>query len=330
MIKIGNLEIKNKVILAPMAGVTNEAFFFIAKKYGAGLLCSEMVSDKGLLFNNEKTLNLLKFDESLHPFSIQIFGNNKTELKDAALIVEKIAKPDIIDINMGCSVPKIFKAGSGAALLKNPDYVYEIVKELKDNLKTPISIKIRSGIDHSHLNYLEVARAAEKAGASLITIHPRTKTDLFKGKADLNIIKEIKETVNIPVIGSGDIKTPIDAKRMLDETGCDAVMVGRAAMGNPFIFKEINEYLEKGTYSKVTKEEKFDTIIEHLNYLINLKGERIAVLEMRSHASWYVKGMKGNSEFRRRINEITSKEELINLINEYKKYVIGEKDDVLE
>ena len=328
--KIKDLEIKNKVILAPMAGVTNEAFFYIAKKYGAGLLCSEMVSDKGLIFRNEKTLNLLKFDESLHPFSIQIFGNDKKELLEAAKIVEKIAKPDVIDINMGCSVPKIFKNGSGSALLKDPNKVYEIVKELTSNIKTPISIKIRSGIDHKHLNYLEIGKAAENGGASFITIHPRTKTDLFKGEVNLNIIKELKQNLNIPVVASGDIKSPEDAKRVLDETGCDAVMIGRAALGNPFIFKEINDYLEKGEYKKVSNEEKFDTLLEHYSYLINLKGEKIATLEMRSHAAWYVKGMKGNNLFKVKLNEVKTKNDLLELVNKYKKYIIEGVKNVFE
>ena len=238
--KIGNVEIKNKVILAPMAGVTNEAFFFICKKYGAGLLCSEMVSDKGILFKNEKTLSLLKFDESLHPFSIQLFGNDPKELGEAAKVAVELGHPDIIDINMGCSVPKIYKNGSGAALLKTPEKIYEIVKALVNSVDVPITIKIRSGIDHKNTNYIEVAKAAERAGASAIAFHPRTKTDLFNGKADWSQLKELKEAVKIPVIGSGDIKTPEDAKRMLDETNVDYVMIGRAAMGNPFIFKEIN------------------------------------------------------------------------------------------
>ena len=179
MNKIGNVEIKNKIILAPMAGVTNEAFFYVAKKYGAGLLCSEMVSDKGLIYHNEKTLSLLKFDDSLRPFSIQIFGSKKEELRDAAIMVEQIAHPDIIDINMGCSVPKILKSGSGAQLLKNPDYIFEIVKEVVDATNTPITVKIRSGFDHKNINYLEVGKKIEEAGASAIAIHPRTKTDLF-------------------------------------------------------------------------------------------------------------------------------------------------------
>lgn len=320
--KIGNVEIKNRIVLAPMAGITNEAFFYITKKYGAGLLCSEMVSDKGLIYRNQKTLNLLKFDESLHPFSIQIFGNNKEELLEAAKIVEEVAHPDIIDINMGCSVPKIYKAGSGVSLMKNPKYVGEIVKALVDNLSTPITIKIRSGYSHDTINYLEVAKEAEKAGCSAIAIHPRTKTDLFKGKANYEHIKILKENLSIPVIGSGDIKTPEDAKRMLDETGCDAVMIGRAAQGNPFIFKEIEEYLNTGSYSLISNTEKFDTMKEHFYHLKDLKGEKLAVLEMRSHAAWYVKGMKDSAIFKSELNKVSNETELLNLIDLFKNKII--------
>ena len=216
MYKIGNVEIKNRIILAPMAGVTNEAFFYVAKKYGAGLLCSEMVSDKGLIYDNEKTKTLLKFDECLHPFSIQLFGSKKEELARAAKIVYEMAHPDIIDINMGCSVPKILRSNSGVSLMKDPSYVYEIVKAVKDAIPCDVTIKIRSGWDHQHLNFIEVAKEAERAGCSAIAIHPRTKTDLFKGNADWSLIKKLKENISIPVIGSGDIKSAEDAKRMLD------------------------------------------------------------------------------------------------------------------
>jgi len=322
--KIGNVEIKNRIILAPMAGITNEAFFYIAKKYNAGLLCSEMVSDKGLLYHNKKTLELLKFDESLHPFSIQIFGDKKEELSEAAKIVYEVAHPDIIDINMGCSVPKVYKAGSGVSLMKDPEYVYEIIKALKEAVPIPITIKIRSGLDHKSMNFLEVAKFAEMAGCSGITLHPRTKTDLFKGSADWSLIKKLKETVKIPVIGSGDIKTPMDAKRMLDETGCDFVMIGRAAQGNPFIFKEIDDYLNTGSYTPVSNEEKFDTMIEHYCHLKDLKGEKVAILEMRSHAAWYVKGMKDASIFKVKLNDVKKEEDLLKLIDEFRRKICEE------
>ena len=331
MNKIGNVLIENKVILAPMAGVTNEAFFYVARKYGAGLLCSEMVSDKGLIYHNKKTLSLLKFDDSLRPFSIQIFGSRKEELRDAAIMVEKIAHPDIIDINMGCSVPKILKSGAGAALLKDPNHIYEIVKEVVDAVSVPVTVKIRSGFDHRNENFIEVGKAIERAGAKAVALHPRTKTDLFKGNANWNQIKELKEALSIPVIGNGDIKTPEDAKRMLDETGCDFVMIGRAAMGNPFIFKEINDYLNTGKYEKVSDDIKFDTMIEHFNHLEELKSEKVAVMEMRTHAAWYVKGMRESAIFKNKLNEITTRRELEELVNNYrnriKEYERKEEND---
>lgn len=320
--KIGNVEIKGRILLAPMAGYTNEAFFYVCKKYGASLLSSEMISDKGLIYSNDKTINLTKFDDSLHPFSIQLFGSDKDSLRDAAKILVEKAHPDIIDINMGCSVPKVYKNGSGSALLKTPDKIGEIVKELSTNIGVPITIKIRSGINHKTLNYLEVGKIAEENGASAIIFHPRTKSDLFSGKADWNQIKELKEHLSIPVIGSGDIKTPMDAKRMLDETGCDAVMIGRAALGNPFIFKEINEYLEKGFYTPVSFEEKFETLLEHYNHLVERKGERIATLEARSFASFYVKGMPNATYFKSALNKIATKEEFYKLFNDFKDEVL--------
>lgn len=322
-LKIGNVLIKNKVILAPMAGYTNEAFFYVVYKYGAGLLCSEMVSDKGLIYGSDNTFKLLRFDPNIRPFAIQIFGSNPKEMAEAAKIVEKEAHPDIIDINMGCSVPKIFKNGSGSALLKDPNKVYEICKEVVDAVSTPVTVKIRSGITHDSINCLEVAKAAELAGCSAISLHPRTKSDLFSGSADWSLIKLLKDNLKIPVIGSGDVKTPEDAKRMLDETGCDAVMIGRAALGNPFIFKQINDYLETGNYDPVSNELKFETMLDHLDYLINLKGEKIAVLEMRTQSAWYVKGMKGATFFKKRLNDCYKKEELVSLILEFRKEICG-------
>ena len=224
---------------------------------------------------------------------------------------------------MGCSVPKIFKNGSGSALLKDPNKVYEIVKAVVSAVSTPITIKIRSGITHDSINCLEVAKMAEIAGCSAISIHPRTKSDLFSGSADWSLIKLLKDNLKIPVIGSGDIKTPEDAKRMLDETGCDAVMIGRAALGNPFIFKQINDYLENSTYEPISNELKFETMLDHLDYLIDLKGEKIAVLEMRTQSAWYVKGMKGATFFKKRLNDCTTKEQLVDLILEFRKEICG-------
>ena len=321
--KIGNVLIKNQTVLAPMAGYTNEAFFYVVYKYGAGLLSSEMVSDKGLIYGSENTFKLLKFDPNIRPFSIQLFGNDPIEMAKAAKIVEEKAHPDIIDINMGCSVPKIFKNGSGSALLKDPQKVYDICRAVVDAVKVPVTAKIRAGITHDSINCLEIGKAIEKAGCSAISIHPRTKSDLFSNSADWSLIKLLKDNLSIPVIGSGDVKTPEDAKRMLDETGCDAVMIGRAALGNPFIFKQINDYLNTGHYEEISNELKFETMLDHLDYLINLKGEKIAVLEMRTQSAWYVKGMKGASFFKKRLNDCIKKEDLVSLIKEYRKEICG-------
>jgi len=315
---IGNVEIKNKVVLAPMAGYTNEAFFYLAKKFGAGLLFSEMISDKGILYHNEKTLSLLRFDKSLHPFAIQLFGNDPIELGKAAKEVYEIANPDIIDINMGCSVPKIFNNGSGAALMKNPELVFNIVQEVVRQIPIPVTIKIRSGLTHNSINCLEIAKAAERAGCSAITIHPRTKSDLFKESADWSLIKLLKDNLKIPVIGSGDVKCPNDAKKMLDETGCDAVMVGRAALGNPFIFKEINDFLKTGNCSEPSLNERFDIMSEHFSHLVELDGEKSAVLLMRSLAPYYVKGMKNASSFKVKLDLIDSSKEFLDLVAEYR------------
>ncbi len=321
--KIGDVLIENQVLLAPMAGVTNAAFFYIAKKYGAGLLSSEMISDKGIIHNNKNTLNLLKFDTSIRPFSLQLFGSKKEELSEAAFKAYEIVKPDIIDINMGCSVPKILRSSSGVSLMNDPDYVYEIVKAVKEKVPCPVTIKIRSGLTHETMNYLDVAKSAEKAGAGAIIFHPRTKSDLFKNKADWTQIKILKDNLKIPVIGSGDIKTPEDAKRMLDETGCDAVMIGRCALGNPFIFEEVNDFLKKGEYREITDQEKFDTIKEHFSYLLKLKDEKAAVLEMRSQAAWYVKGMINSANFKAKLNLVKTKKELLDLFDSYQKEILN-------
>ena len=318
--KIGNVEIKNQVVLAPMAGICNSAFRRIIKEEGAGLIYAEMVSDKALVYESKKTEDMLYMTDYERPISQQIFGSDKISFVEAAKIVYEKMKPDIIDINMGCPVPKVaVGAQAGAALLKNPEKIYEIVSEVVKNVPVPVTVKIRSGWDKDHINAVEVAKVCEKAGASAICVHGRTRSQRYEGISDWNIIKKVKENVNIPVIGNGDIKTVYDAKRMLEETGCDAIMIGRACLGNPWLIKNTVNYLGNNILPKeVTKEERIDMCIKHLNYLLEVKNEKTSVLEMRSHIAWYLKGLEGSNEIKRKIFVSTTKEEIINILNEFK------------
>ena len=319
MFKIGNVEIKNRVVLAPMAGVCNSAFRRIIKEMGAGLLYAEMVSDKALVYNNEKTKDMLYMTEDERPISQQIFGSDKESFVEAAKIIEESMHPDIIDINMGCPVPKVaVKSQAGSALLKDPDKIYEIVKAVKEAVNVPVTVKIRSGWDKNSINAVLVAKTCEKAGASAIAVHPRTRSQGYSGKADWNIIKEVKEAVNIPVIGNGDILSAKDAKKMIDETGCDAVMIGRGTLGNPYLIKQVVRYLEDGVLLKDESPiERMETCLKHFNYLIKIKPEKVATLEMRTHASWYLKGLPGGVNVKKRLYELKTKEEFINTITEY-------------
>ena len=319
MFKIGNVEIKNKVVLAPMAGISNSAYRTIIKEMGAGLIVAEMVSDKAIMYDNKKTKDLLYMTEYERPISQQIFGADKESFVIAAKYIYENMKPDIIDINMGCPVPKVaISSQAGSALLKNPDKVYEIVKSVVEAVPIPVTVKIRSGWDEKSINAKEIAKVIESAGASAITVHPRTRKQGYSGNADWNIIKEVKESVKIPVIGNGDIRTCYDAKRMLEETGCDAVMIGRGVLGNPWLIKECVEYLDNGTIPKeVSKEEKIAMIKRHLNLLIETKPYKVAILEIRSHAAWYLKGLPGTKELKEQIFKTNTHEELLNLLDNY-------------
>ena len=318
--KIGNIELKNNVVLAPMAGICNSAFRRIVKEYGVGLIYAEMVSDKALVYDSEKTKKMLYMTEYERPIAQQIFGSDKESFVIAAKKVYELEKPDIIDINMGCPVPKIaVKSQAGAALLKNPEKIREIVKAVVEAVPVPVTVKIRSGWDSKSINACEVAKICEEAGASAITIHPRTRAQGYEGHSDWNIIKQVKETVSIPVIGNGDIKSIEDAKKMIDETGCDAIMIGRGALGNPYLFKQIIHYLETGEkLEELTDKEKINLIIKHFEYLLEIKPEKVAVLEMRTHAAWYIKGINGSKEIKNKIFKCTTKEELLKILVEYK------------
>lgn len=320
MFKIGNIEIKNNVVLAPMAGICNSAFRRIVKEFGAGLIYAEMVSDKAIVYENEKTKKMLYMTDEERPISQQIFGSDVESFVNAAKIVYKEMKPDIIDINMGCPVPKVaVSAQAGAALLKNPEKVGEIVKQVVNAVPIPVTVKIRSGWDFNHINAIEIAKICEKNGASAICIHPRTRSQRYEGKADWSVIKEVKKNVSIPVIGNGDIKTVYDAKKMLEDTKCDAIMIGRGVLGNPWLIRDIINYLNYGIIPKeISKEEKIDMCIKHLNYLLEVKDEKTAVLEMRSHIAWYLKGISGSNEIKRKIFMSTKKEEVINILNNFR------------
>ena len=325
MFKIGNIEIKNNVVLAPMAGISNSAYRTIIKEMGCGLIYAEMVSDKAITYGSKKTIDMLYMTDFERPISQQIFGSDKESFVTSAKYIYENMKPDIIDINMGCPVPKVaVRAQAGSALLKDPDKVYEIVKAVKEAVPCPVTVKIRSGWDENSINAVEIAKVIEKAGADAIAVHPRTRAQGYSGKANWNIIKEVKENVNIPVIGNGDILTCYDAKRMLDETGCDAIMIGRGVLGNPWLIKECIDYLENGKEPKeVSVEEKINMIKYHIELLRKTKCDKLALLEIRSLASWYLKGIKNSSKLRTNICKAKNIEELLNLIEEFlreKKY----------
>jgi nifR3 family TIM-barrel protein len=316
--KIREIEFKNQVVVAPMAGVTNQAFRLIAKQFGAGLLYSEMVSDKGLDYGNKKTLGMLVVDPLERPLAMQVFGGDAESMVEAAKMIDQKTDADIIDINMGCPVNKVVKNEAGSKLMQNPEKVYEIVRAIVSAVKKPVTVKIRSGWDSTHINAVEVAQKAEAAGASAIAVHGRTRSQMYSGKADWKVIKAVKEAVHIPVIGNGDVTTPEEAKRMLLETGCDAVMIGRGLLGNPWLVKQTVDYLETGTYESVIPlSEKRAQILEHLNNLSTLKCEKIAVLEMRTHASWYIKGLKNAGAAKDQINRAKTMTDLSRIINEY-------------
>ena len=319
MFKIGNVEIKNNVVLAPMAGVCNSAFRRIIKEHGCGLLYAEMVSDKALVYDNEKTKEMLYMTEEERPITQQIFGSDKESFVKAAKIIEESMKPDIIDINMGCPVPKVaVKSQAGSALLKNPEKVYEIVSAVVNSVNVPVTVKIRSGWDSNSINAVEIAKVCEKAGASAIAIHPRTRSQGYSGKANWDIIKEVKASVNIPVIGNGDINTINDAIKMINDTRCDAIMIGRGCLGNPYLIKQIVTYLETGEIiDDETPINKMNTCIKHFNYLLEIKPEKVAVLEMRTHAAWYLKGLPNGVSVKKKLYELKTKEEFINTIKEY-------------
>lgn len=318
MFQIGDVTIPNQVVLAPMAGVSNWAFRLTVKEFGAGLVCAEMVSDKGIVNKNKRTMDMLYIDEAEKPMSLQIFGGEKQSMIKAAQFVDQQTNADIIDINMGCPVPKITKCDAGSRWLLQPEKIYELVKAVASAVDKPVTVKMRSGWDVDSIFALENAKAAEEAGAKAIALHGRTREQMYEGVCDWEIIKEVKQRASIPIIGNGDIDCPELAKQHLDESGVDAVMIGRAALGNPWMMYRIVKYLENGVLvAEPAPEEKMAICLLHADRLAKLKTERVAMMEMRKHSAWYLKDLPGSGRIRKAINQIETRAELEELLSRF-------------
>lgn len=315
--KIGSIELRTPLALAPMAGVTDLPFRLICARYGCGLTVSEMVSAKGLLYKNVKTTEMLRIDEGERPTAIQLFGSVPQELAVAAKQVEA-SGADIIDFNMGCPVPKIVNNGDGSALMRRPELAYEVLAAMVDAVKIPVTVKFRAGWDENSINAVEIAQLMEKAGVAAVAVHGRTRKQFYEGKANWDIIREVKQAVNIPVFGNGDIHTVEDGLRMLKETGCDGLMIGRGADGNPWLFQRLAAVLEgKPLPAEPTLEQRLEQVREHLHMLVDFKGEVIAVKEMRRHVCTYLKGMPKAAEYRSRFHQMDTEAQFLSLLDEY-------------
>ena len=320
-LKIGNVELDNNLILAPMAGVTDLPFRIICKKYGnPGLVCNEMVSAKAISYKDEKTLKMLNCKQEKRPISMQIFGSEPEIMGEAGKYISEIA--DIVDINMGCPAPKVVKNGDGSRLLLNLDLAEEIIKSVVKNSTKPVTLKIRKGWDSENIVAVQLSQIAEKCGINAIVVHGRTRDEYYSGIADWEIIRKVKDAVKIPVIGNGDVKCEEDAKKIFEQTNCDGIMIGRGVLGNPWIFKQIAYYLENNEkMPEITKEEKYNVIQEHFNLLLQEKGEYTATREIRKHIAWYVKGMKNATVLRDEINKVETKKHFCEILIEYFKNI---------
>lgn len=321
--RIGNIQLKNNILLAPMAGVTDRAYRIVCREMGCGLSYTEMVSAKGMHYKSKNTEALLELDDVEKPSAVQIFGSDADILSETAKIVEARGA-DIIDINMGCPAPKIVKNGDGSALMLKPKLVEEIVKKVSSSISIPLTVKIRKGWDDDNINAVEIALISENAGAKAVAVHGRTRQQFYSGKADWSIIKEVKRNLSIPVIGNGDVFEPEDAKRMLEETDCDGVMIGRCAEGNPWIFKRVEHYLSTGNIiDKPNYTDKIGMMKHHLRLAVRFKGENIGIKEMRKHVAWYLKGMPNSTEIKVKIFKIENTADMENILDEYLDKIIN-------
>lgn len=318
--KIGNVQLDNEVFLSPMAGVTDLPFRTICKEKGCGMLYTEMINAKALCYDDENTKKMLKMEKDEHPVAVQIFGSDPEFMGKAASIMNEYPN-EILDINMGCPAPKVVKNGDGSALMRTPKLAAEVLSAVVKNSEKPVTLKIRKGWDDESINAVEIAKIAEQCGISALAIHGRTREQFYSGKADWDIIEEIKQTINIPVIGNGDVFEVQDAVNMLEKTKCDAIMIGRGSQGNPWIFKRINHYMKTGEIlPEPTLEEKINTAIKHINLAVSEHGDYIAVREMRKHIGWYLKGLKNSARYRDKINKIEDYKEVIAMLEEYKEH----------
>ena len=321
--QIGNKKIDSPIIVAPMAGISNGAFRQLCFELGAGLVYTEMVSDKAIFYKNKKTLDMLVVDDNFHPVSLQLFGSDKQTMIYSAKVMDNETNCDFIDINMGCPVNKVVKTGAGSAMMLKEDETVDIVKEIIANVNKPVTVKMRLGYDKQHMNYLSLAKKLEQVGVKAIALHARTRSQMYEGHSDWNFIKTLKDNLSIPVIGNGDVKTLQDFVEMRKQTNCDAVMVGRGLVGNPFLIKEINNYLNGEEKVTITFEDKFNYCLTHAQRLVKLKGEKLGISEMRGLAPHYITGMYNATTYKDKMNRMNSYQDLVDILNEYRQVLVN-------